>query len=142
MHRSFVTLSSAALLALATPLAALAADPAADLDNVKEVFNQPIPNIEGKSLIAAEVTYAPGETSMAHHHERSAFIMAYVVSGAIRSQIEGEPEHVYTAGETWYEAPGAHHVVSANASDTEPAKLLAVFVVDTDHADLTTFDDQ
>ena len=50
------------------------------------------------------------------------------------------PKRVYHAGESFYELPGAHHAVSRNASATEPAKLLAVFVVDTDHKALTTPD--
>jgi quercetin dioxygenase-like cupin family protein len=66
--------------------------------------------------------------------------MAYVISGAIRSQVEGEPVRVYHAGETWSEAPGAHHVVSENASATQPAELLAVFLVDTGDGPLTTDD--
>jgi quercetin dioxygenase-like cupin family protein len=66
--------------------------------------------------------------------------MAYVISGAIRSQLEGEPARVYHAGETWSEAPGAHHTVSENASDAEPAELLAVFLVNTGDGPLTTED--
>jgi len=50
------------------------------------------------------------------------------------------PKRIYRAGECWYEAPGARHAVSRNASATEPAKLLAVFVVDTDDKVLTTPD--
>ncbi len=122
----------------ATPLGAIAADAAAT--GVAEVFNHAITNTPGKSLVAVEVNYKPGEKSPPHRHEKSAFIMAYVVSGTIRSQVEGEPVHVYRAGQTWYENPGAHHVVSENASQIEPAKLLAVFVVDTKHGALTTFD--
>jgi quercetin dioxygenase-like cupin family protein len=53
-----------------------------------------------------------------------------VVSGAIRSHVDDEPAKVYRAGEGFFELPGAHHKVSENASDTEPARLLAVFVVD------------
>lgn len=136
-RRIRAVLASIALVALAAPLPGLAADAEGA---VNEVFDQPISNIDGKSMIAVEVSYPPGGSSPAHYHESSGFIMAYVVSGAIRSQVEGEPERVFEAGETWYEKPGAHHVVSANASDTEPAKLLAVFVVDTDHDALTTFD--
>ncbi|MGS1116534.1 cupin domain-containing protein [Castellaniella sp. UC4442_H9] len=122
----------------ATPLPSVAAD--ASANGVAEVFNHAITNIPEKSLIAVEVNYKPGEKSPSHWHAKSAFIMAYVVSGSIRSQVEGEPVHVYKAGQTWYENPGAHHVVSENASQTEPAKLLAVFVVDTKHGPLTTFD--
>ena len=106
---------------------------------VRPVFNQPS-NVAGKSLEAVTVSYAPGARSGAHHHARSAFIMAYVISGAIRSQVEGEPARVYHAGETWSEAPGAHHTVSENASATEPAELLAVFLVDSGDGPLTTDD--
>jgi quercetin dioxygenase-like cupin family protein len=62
---------------------------------------------------------------------RRTFIYAYVVSGQIASQIEGQPERICRAGECWYEMPGAHHLISRNVSNTEPAKLLAVFVADT-----------
>ncbi len=120
-------------------LPATAADTGAQ---VAQAFDQPISNIPGKSLIAVEVSYPPGGRSTPHRHAGSAFIMAYVISGSIRSQVEGEPVHVYHAGQTWYERPGARHVISENASKTEPAKLLAVFVADTGHGPLTTFDAQ
>lgn len=106
---------------------------------VRTVFDQPA-NIPGKSLEAVTVSYPPGAKSGAHHHAKSAFIMAYVISGAIRSQVEGEPERTYHAGETWSEAPGAHHTISENASATEPAELLAVFLIDTGDGPLTTAD--
>ncbi|MDY0883646.1 cupin domain-containing protein [Dongia soli] len=128
-------LAIAACLALAAP--AYAHGPA---ETVKPNFAHAIPNIPGKSLIAVEVTYPPGGASLPHHHAKSAFIYAYVLSGAIESQVAGEPARIYHTGETWYEAPGAYHVESRNASKTEPAKLLAVFVVDTSDKKLTTFD--
>ncbi len=106
---------------------------------VRTVFSQPA-NIPGKSLEAVTVSYPPGAKSGAHHHAKSAFIMAYVISGEIRSQVEGEPARVYHAGETWSEAPGAHHTISENASTTEPAELLAVFLIDTGDGPLTTDD--
>jgi quercetin dioxygenase-like cupin family protein len=109
-------------------------------DTIKTNFSHPISNIPGKSLVAVEVSYPPGGASAAHHHSDSAFIYAYVVSGQIASQVEGQPEHTYRAGECWYETPGAHHLISRNASNTEPAKLLAVFVVDTEDKALTTPD--
>lgn len=101
-------------------------------------FERAIPNIPGKSLVAVVVDYAPGGASLPHTHAKSAFIFAYVVSGAIESQVNDQPERVYHAGESWYEAPGSSHRVSRNASATEPAKLLAVFVVDTGDKPLTT----
>jgi quercetin dioxygenase-like cupin family protein len=106
---------------------------------VRPVFDQPT-NVPGKSLQAVAVSYPAGTKSAPHHHANSAFIMAYVISGAIRSQVEGEPARVYRAGETWSEAPGAHHTISENASATEPAELLAVFLVDTGDGPLTTDD--
>jgi quercetin dioxygenase-like cupin family protein len=106
---------------------------------VRVVFDQPT-NVPGKSLQAVTVSYPPGARSAPHHHAKSAFIMAYVISGAIRSQLEGEPARVYHAGETWSEAPGAHHTISENASTTEPAELLAVFLLDTGDGPLTTDD--
>lgn len=107
---------------------------------VRTVFDQPT-GVPGKSLEAVTVSYPPGAKSAAHHHAKSAFIMAYVISGAIRSQLEGEPARVYHPGETWSETPGAHHTISENASATEPAELLAVFLVDTGEHPLTTDDD-
>ena len=61
-----------------------------------------------------------------------------MLEGAIRSQVNEGPVTVYKAGESFSEMPGDRHDVSANASETEPAKLLAVFVVDTNDKDLTT----
>jgi quercetin dioxygenase-like cupin family protein len=101
-------------------------------------FGQAIPNIPGKSLIAVVVDYAPGAASPPHVHAKSAFIYAYVVSGSIESQVNDGPKRVYHAGESFYEAPGATHRVSRNASKSKPAKLLAVFIVDTDDHALTT----
>jgi quercetin dioxygenase-like cupin family protein len=116
----------------------IAADTAGD--SVKPNFSHAIPNIPGKSLVAVEVSYAPGGASSPHHHAHSAFIYAYVVSGSIVSQVKGQPAHTYNAGESFYEVPGAHHLVSRNASETEPAKLLAVFVVNSSDTTLTTPD--
>ncbi len=109
-------------------------------ESIKTNFAHAISNVPGKSLIAVEVSYPPGGASAPHHHSDSAFIYAYVVSGEIVSQVEGQPEHTYRAGQCWYEPPGAHHLISRNESNTEPAKLLAVFVVDTEHKALTTPD--
>ena len=101
-------------------------------------FRQAIPNITGKSLISVVVDYAPGAASRPHLHAKSAFIYAYVVSGAIESRIDDGPVQVLHAGESFYEPPGARHVVSRNASKSEPAKLIAVFVLDTGDTPLTT----
>jgi len=107
---------------------------------VKPNFEKAIHNIPGKSLIAVEVLYPPGGASHPHVHAKSAFIYAYVVSGSIVSKVNNGAEQVYKAGESFYEEPGSRHPVSRNASETEPAKLLAVFVVDSDDKKLTIND--
>ncbi|WP_281718798.1 cupin domain-containing protein [Pandoraea apista] len=107
-------------------------------ETVTPNFAHVIPNIPGKSLEAVVVDYAPGGASLPHEHAKSAFIYAYVVSGEIESQVNDGPKRVYRAGEAFFETPGAIHRVSRNASKTKPAKLLAVFIVDTEDKALTT----
>jgi quercetin dioxygenase-like cupin family protein len=107
-------------------------------ESVTPNFEHAIPNIPGKSLTAVVVDYAPGGASPPHEHAKSAFIYAYVVSGAIESQVNDGPTRIYHAGESFYEEPGSIHRVSRNASKTQPAKMLAVFVADADDKVLTT----
>lgn len=122
----------------ALALAALPLWPAAAHDasgknaTVTLVAEHALPNVPGKSLKAVLVEYGPGGFSAAHTHPESAFIYATVLEGAVRSKVNDGPEKVYRAGESFVEMPGDHHGVSANASDTEPSRLLAVFVVDTE----------
>ncbi|HEX2890793.1 cupin domain-containing protein [Vineibacter terrae] len=108
-------------------------------DTVKPIFAQKLATMPGKTMTAITVDYAPGGASAAHRHADSAEIFAYVVQGAVRSKVNDGPETVYKAGQFWYEPPGARHGVSANASTTEPARILAVIVA-SDGANLTTFE--
>ena len=128
MNKVALLLAAAAAL-LATNVAAH--DEIAPGAKVSVVFDQALPNVPGKSLRTVLVEYDPGAGSPSHRHPQSAFIYARVLEGAIRSKVNDEPEKTYKAGESWTEKPGDHHQVSHNASDTEPAKLLAIFVVDT-----------
>ncbi|MFL6499399.1 MAG: cupin domain-containing protein [Candidatus Udaeobacter sp.] len=102
------------------------------------VYEHALPNVPGKSIKGVLVEYGPGGTSSAHTHPKSAFIYATVLEGAIRSSVNDGPAVTYRAGQSFSEMPGDRHSVSENASKTEPAKLLAVFVVDTDEKVLTT----
>jgi quercetin dioxygenase-like cupin family protein len=134
--------------ALAAMVAAFAVVPCAAFaetapgDAISTAFREAISNIPGKSITALVVSYAPGGKSPSHRHARSAFIVGYVLSGAIRSQVDDGPAQVFHAGEHWIEQPGAHHRISENASTTEPASLLAIFVADTNDTKLTTNDGQ
>jgi len=103
---------------------------------VTVVYQHELPNVPGKSIKGVLVEYGPGGYSPGHTHPKSAFIYATVLEGAIESQVNDGPVTTYEAGQSWSEQPGDRHSVSANASETEPAKLLAVFVVDTNETEL------
>jgi quercetin dioxygenase-like cupin family protein len=115
----------------------LAAAPASKNAKVTLVYQHELPNVPGKSVKGVLVEYGPGGYSPGHTHAKSAFIYATVLEGEIRSQINDGPVTTYKAGQSFSELPGARHRVSANASETKPAKLLAVFVVDTNERELT-----
>ena len=111
-----------------------------DQSKVTVVFDHVLPNVPGKSMKGVLVEYQPGGSSPAHTHPKLAFIYTTALEGEIRSKVNEGPEKVYRAGENFAELPGDHHGVSANNSKTQPARLLAVFVVDTDEKNLVTND--
>jgi quercetin dioxygenase-like cupin family protein len=128
-----------ALLLAAGSISVVSAHAATDdKSKVTLVYEHVLPNVPGKSIKGVLVEYQPGGSSPAHMHPKSAFIYATVLEGAIRSQVNDGPVTTYHAGESFSELPGDRHAVSENASTTEPARLLAVFVVDTDERNLTT----
>jgi quercetin dioxygenase-like cupin family protein len=128
------SLALAAALAIGT-VPAFAADTDAV---VAPQFAHALPNAPGKSMRVVTVSYPPGGTTPGHRHGQ-AFVYAYVLSGHVRTQVEGEPEKIVGPGDGWYEMPGAHHMVSSNASKTEPAKFLVVFIAG-DKDELVTMD--
>ncbi|TCU30541.1 quercetin dioxygenase-like cupin family protein [Rhizobium azibense] len=135
MNSRSIIHTACAALAIAIAMPAAAHGP---IETVTPHFQQAIPNIPGKTLTAVIVDYPPNGTSAPHRHARSGFIFAYVLSGEIESKVNDGPTHTYGAGESWHEPPASKHLVSRNASKTEPARLLAVFVVDSDEQTLTT----
>ncbi|MGH6883290.1 cupin domain-containing protein [Hypericibacter sp.] len=106
-------------------------------DRVTLVSSEALPDLPGQRLSTVLVEYEPGGKSISHHHAGS--VMAYILEGSIRSQLKGGEVRVYHAGEVFFEPPGSEHLVSENASQTEPAKLLAIFVAP-EGAELTVFD--
>jgi quercetin dioxygenase-like cupin family protein len=129
-----------AVVASAVWFSGVAVAKEAPREKVQPAFSEDIANVPGKKLVAMIVDYPPGGKTPSHRHAKSAFITGYVMSGEIRSKVDDGPAKIYKAGESWTEAPGAHHVVSENASSSKPAKLLAVFVVDAADAELMTLD--
>jgi quercetin dioxygenase-like cupin family protein len=105
---------------------ALAAVGAAEATQDDALLTAALTQAPGQSLEALRVTYAPGEASKPHSHDRDAYV--YVLDGLVRSQVEGQALRVYATGENWFEPAEARHLVSANASSTAPATILVVFV--------------
>lgn len=119
--------ASFAALALTVSASAFAHDPS---EKVSVLQDEMLQNVPGKKAMMIEVDYKPGQASIAHKHEGTA--MAYVLSGAVTSQVKGGDAKTYKAGEFWYEPAGSEHLVSKNASATKPAKLLVFMVLGQD----------
>jgi quercetin dioxygenase-like cupin family protein len=96
-------------------------------ESVSPLIQQALAGTDGKQFTAAVVTFPPGARAAPHRHGQ-AFLYAYVLEGAVRSRLEGEPARLYRSGEGWAEQPGAHHLVAENASNRVPARLLVIFV--------------
>ena len=113
------------------PLCASAEPTGSKLDVVEPIGSYALPNVPGK-----RVNYGPGGFTRPHRHSGS--VTAYITKGEIRSQLGGGPVETFKVGQSFFEPPGSTHMISANASITEPAELIAVFVAD-EGAQLTTF---
>ncbi|MNZ50860.1 Cupin domain protein [compost metagenome] len=120
---------AAPLVALAL-IASASAFAHAPSEKVTVLQDEMLKNVPGKKALMIEVDYQPGQSSIAHKHDGTT--MAYVISGQITSQVKGQPAKTYKAGEFWYEPAGSEHLVSKNASATQPARLLAFMVLATD----------
>ena len=107
-------------------LAVLSTGGAAQESAVNVLFRTNLPDIEGREAVMLEVEYPPGAASASHRHNAHTFV--YVLSGSVVMQVAGGEEKTLVAGETFYETPDDIHAVSRNASDTEPARILVVFV--------------
>ena len=125
-----------AISAIIEPLCASSDPTGSTLDTVEPISSHALPNVPGKRVTTVRVFYGPGGFTRAHRHAGS--VTAYITKGEIRSQLAGGVVETFKVGQSFCEPPGAVHLVSANASNTEPAELIAVFVAD-EGAQLTTF---
>jgi len=129
-------LAGAVLMHAATQPPTSAAPAARPRPVAHPVSSDALPHVEGKRITTMVVEFPPGGISPPHHHGGS--VTVYVLSGVIRSQLEGQAAVVYHAGESFFEPPGIVHLLAENMSATEPARILAVFVAD-EGATLTTY---
>jgi quercetin dioxygenase-like cupin family protein len=102
---------------------------------VEPITSHALPNVAGKRVTVVRVFYGPGGSTPPHFHSGS--VTAYITKGEIRSQLDSGPVETFKVGQSFFEPPGSKHMVSANASTTEPAELIAIFVAD-EGAQLTT----
>ena len=128
-------LAISATPAFPAPLCAELSSSAAALNKVEVIASQALPNVPGKRVTVVRVSYGPGGFTPPHRHGGS--VTAYITKGEVRSQLNGGPLETFGIGQSFFEPPGTTHLVSANASNTEPAELIAVFVAD-EGAELTT----
>jgi quercetin dioxygenase-like cupin family protein len=141
MKHSILSACMSVLAATALPAGAHAPEQGAPHaaghpETVTPLFKHALPNVPGKAMVAVEVSFPLGTEAAPHTHPKSAFLYAYVLSGEIVSAVDQAPPHVYKAGDSWYEAPGARHLVTRNPSKDTPAKLLVVFITDPDERQL------
>ena len=125
VHRHLFSLFSSFAFMAGSPLLA---HEAGSKESHTPLMRQALPDAKGKQVTMLTVNYAPGASSDAHVHPGSVF--AYVLEGAVVSQLEGQPERTYHKGESWYEPPRTGHLVSRNASDKQPAALLVLAITD------------
>ncbi|MBI6567444.1 cupin domain-containing protein [Pseudomonas synxantha] len=116
-------------------LSAHAHDPVYNKETLKVLQEHALSNVPGKKVLMLTVDYAPGQATVPHSHTGTA--VAYVLEGQITSRVNEEKAITYKAGESFYEPAGSRHLESSNASQTQPAKLLVVMVMD-DKAEVLT----
>lgn len=115
-------------LAMTLALPALAHDASGEHEKITKLQEQALPDVPGKKGLMVEVSYKPGQVSIPHLHQGAVF--AYVLEGAVVSQLQGQQPVTYKAGDSWYEPANTPHLVSRNASDSRPAKLLVWLLLD------------
>src|SRR5262249_54049278 len=99
-------------------------------------YQHELPNFPGKSIKGVLVEYGSAGYSPGPTRGKSAFNYDTVREGGIRSQIKDGPGRTSKAGPGFSGVPPDRHQREANASETQLAKLLVVFVVDTSEKEL------
>ena len=107
----------------------------------QKAFRTAIANVKGKTMTGIIVDFKPGAVVPPHRHG-DAFVVAYVLSGSVRSKVDDGEVKVFREGESWAESPGAHHVLAENASKTEPAKVFVIFVAEDKEKKFHFFDEK
>jgi quercetin dioxygenase-like cupin family protein len=94
--------------------------------DVASLMSKDLTDIPGKEVVMITVEFPPGGADPVHRHDAHGFI--YVLEGTVVMQVKGGKEVTLGPGQTFYEGPDDIHVVGRNASNTKPAKLLAMLI--------------
>ncbi|KAJ5116918.1 hypothetical protein N7456_001266 [Penicillium angulare] len=100
------------------------------MPDITVAYNYKLSNCPGKTIVGVQVSFPPHGATPPHRHGSCA-VSAYVISGTVQNKMNNDPMKIIGAGGTWYEAPGCHHRISNNASETEPAVVFASMILDT-----------
>jgi len=98
----------------------------AQIGKVTRLMTKDLPDVPGKEGMVEIVEFAPGEVSQPHRHNADLFV--YVLEGSVITQVKGGNSETVHAGGVFYESPTDVHIVSRNASETQPAKLLVFYI--------------
>jgi quercetin dioxygenase-like cupin family protein len=96
---------------------------------VTALMKQALGDVPGREVVVITLDIPPGGGSAPHRHPGH-HVFGYVLEGSYKLKLDQGDEKILTKGQTFYEAPGQLHAVSANGSATEPAKVLAVIVAE------------
>jgi quercetin dioxygenase-like cupin family protein len=91
---------------------------------VQDLRTEVIAEFPGHELNMITVEYPPGGGSKPHRH--NAYVLVFVLEGALELKLRGTPLVTVRAGESFVEHPEDVHEISRNASQTERAKFLVV----------------
>ena len=142
-----VVMACAAALPIAAIALVFAQEPAPERAARPVLFSAPLADAPGKNLVVVELTFAPNTAPPStperhppgHRHPGSVYV--HVTHGTVRLGVEGQPVQEVQAGGSFFEPVGAHHIITENASATEPARAIAVMIVP-EGAPLVTPDDE
>ena len=127
LKRKFCLILSLVLISLSD--FAPAADPAPSAAVAKQLLLKDLEGISGKEALMLTVYLSSGRLLPAAPDD-DAQVFVYVLEGELIMQVQGGPKVTLRPGDTFYESPTDVHAISANASQTAPAKFLVFILKD------------
>ncbi|HEV3373731.1 MAG TPA: cupin domain-containing protein [Xanthobacteraceae bacterium] len=114
------------IVVAAVALAAALVPATAQQSNIKRTMLQTVEFPPGFTTVSALVEVAPRGCAGSHTHP--GVESTYVMEGEVVLKLDGEPDRVLKAGDSFQIPPGVVH--DACVTNGSPVKLLATFVVE------------